>query len=149
MAKYYGANATKALTPIASNILGPGLLGGNVRCMIDTYEAAAVAAGSTIDMGQKLPVGAKVVGVKMFFDALGSATISVGDADSAARYLAATSVSSAGGVDMEEGDKVDGMAYEVLGTGATASLDDTQILLTTASAAITGTVKLVVFYTVE
>lgn len=143
MADYYGANATKSLTPTSGNILDPGVLGGKVRCMIDTYEAAAVGAGSTIQMGQSLPVGARIVGISLFFDALGSATISVGDAASAARYIAATSVASAGAVDMAEGDKVDGMAYEITGT------NDTEILLTTASAAITGTVKLIVFYVVE
>jgi hypothetical protein len=78
----------------------------------------------------------------MFFDALGAATVSVGDASSAARYLAATDVTSAGAVDMAEGDKVNGLLYEI-----TSTTDD--IILTTASVAITGTIKLIVFYTNE
>lgn len=149
MTTYYGVNKTKTLTPIGGNILSPGLLGGRVRCMVDTYEAAAEAAGSIIQMGQALPVGAKVLQVMLAFDALGSATIAVGDLDVVDRYLTATSVASAGVVSTTEDDNVDGIAYEVLGTGATQSLDDTQIMLTTASASITGTIKLIVFYVVD
>ena len=142
MATVYGENYTKYLTPTGSNITDPGELGGKVRVMTDTYEAAAVAAGSTIHMGKPLPVGAKIIGVTLAFDALGSATISVGDSTSTARYITATSVSSAGMVDMEEGDKVDGLLYEIAST-------TTDIILTTASAAITGTVKLIVKYIYE
>ncbi len=144
MATVYGTNYTKYLTPTSadSSITDPGELAGKVRVMTDTYEASAVASGSTIYMGKPLPVGARILNVLMFFDALGSATISVGDSTSTARYITATSVSSAGGVDMAEGDKVDGLLYEI-----TSTTDD--IILTTASASITGTVKLIVFYTVE
>ena len=150
MADYYGVQATKTLTPTGANIVAAGLLGGRVRCMIDTYEAAAEASGSTIQMGQALPVGAHVVGVILGHDALGSATIAIGDADLATRYLDATSVSSAGLLtNFTDGDNVDGLGYAVLGTGATASADDTKILLTVGSAAITGTLVLIVLYTVD
>jgi hypothetical protein len=142
MAAYYGVNYTKYLTPTADNITDPGELEGKVRVMTDTYEASAIAAGSTIYMGKPLPVGARILNVLMFFDALGAATVSVGDASSAARYLAATDVTSAGAVDMAEGDKVNGLLYEI-----TSTTDD--IILTTASVAITGTIKLIVFYTNE
>lgn len=149
MADVYGVQATKTLTPTGANIVSSGLLGGRVRCMIDTYEAAAVGAGSTIQMGQALPVGATVISVMLAFDALGSATIAVGDADDADRYLTAISVASAGCVGTVEDDNVDGIGYTILGTGEVAGGDDTIILLTTASAAITGTVKLIVFYVVD
>lgn len=149
MADYYGVQATKTLTPTGANIVASGLLGGRVRVMVDTYEAAAEAAGSTIQMGQALPVGATVLGVWLAFDALGGATIAVGDADDADRYLTATSVASAGCVGTVEDDNVDGIAYTILGTGTVASGDDTKILLTTATDAITGTVKLIVFYVVD
>ena len=149
MADYYGVQSTKTLTPTGANIVSPGLLGGRVRCMVDSYEAAAVGAGSTIQMGQALPVGAKVLNVILAFDALGSATIDVGDADNVDRYVDGVDVSSAGVFGSVEAALIDGIAYEVLGTGATASGDDTTILLTTISASITGTIKLIVFYTVE
>jgi len=142
MSTVYGVNATKVLDPTSENICDPGELAGKVRVMTDTYEAAALAAGSTIHIGQALPVGARILDVILAFDALGAATISVGDSSSTARYIAATSVAAAGMVDMAEGDKVDGLLYEI-----TADTDD--IILTTASAAITGTVKVIIFYTCE
>lgn len=147
MADYYGVQATKTLTPTGANIVDPGLLGGRVRCMVDTYEAAAVAAGSTIQMGQALPKGARVLNVILAHDALGAATVDVGDADNADRYIDGADVSSAGVVGSDEAALVDGLAYKVLGTGATASGDDKTILITTISAAITGTIKLIVYYT--
>lgn len=142
MATVYGVNYTKYLTPTSSNITDPGELEGKVRVMTDTYEASALASGSTIHIGKPLPVGARILDVILAFDALGSATISVGDSSSTARYITATSVSSAGMVDMAEGDKVDGLLYEI-------TSDTVDIILTTASAAITGTVKVIVFYTQE
>jgi regulator of extracellular matrix RemA (YlzA/DUF370 family) len=142
MANYYGVNKTKALTPTSGNILDPGQLAGKVRVMTDTYEAAAIAAGSVIYMGDSLPIGARILDVVLAFDALGSATISVGDSTSAARYLDALSVASAGIKGMIEDDNVDGLLYEITSTTR-------DIILTTASASITGTIKLIVKYTCE
>lgn len=150
MADVYGVQATKTLTPTGSNIVAPGLLGGRVRCMVDTYEASALGSGSTIQMGQALPVGATVLNVILAHDALGSATIDVGDTEDADRYIAAANVSSAGVVGMVEAALVDAIAYTILGSDNTSGgSDDQTILLTTASASITGTIKLIVFYTVE
>jgi hypothetical protein len=142
MSTVYGVNYTKNLDPVSSNITDPGELEGKVRVMTDTYEAVALALGSTIYMGKPLPVGARIIGVTLAFDALGAATISVGDAVSPARYIAATSVASAGMIDMEEGDKVDGLLNKILST-------TNEIILTTAGAAITGTVKSIVKYVSE
>lgn len=149
MADYLGVNATKAASPTSENILKAGLLGGKVRCMVDTYEAAAVAAAKTIQMGQALPVGAKILGMKLAFDDLSGAgaTIDVGDADDADRYMSAVDVATAAG--NSDAILVDGLGYEILGTGLISGGDDTKILLTVGVAAITGTVKLVTFYTVE
>ena len=142
MSTVYGTNYTKYRAPSPDNITDPGELAGKVRVMTDTYEASALAAASTIYMGKPLPVGARILNVILAFDALGSATISVGDASDADRFIDATDVSSAGMVDMAEGDNVDGLLYKI-----TAATDD--IILTTASAAITGTVKVIIFYTYE
>jgi len=143
MANYYGVNKTKTLTPTGENIVSAGDLGGRVRVMYDSYEAAGEAAGSIIYMGQKLPVGARVLEVILAHDAVGSATIKVGDIDDDDRYIAASSVSSAGILGMDEAALVDGLGYEVDGD------NDQDIILTTASAAITGTLKLIVYYVVD
>jgi len=149
MADLYGVQATKTLTPTGANIVSPGLLGGRVRCMVDTIECAASAIGATIQMGQSLPVGAKVLSVILAHDALGSATVDVGDADNADRYIDGADVSSAGVVGSVEAALVDAIGYEVLGTGATASGDDTTILITVIGATLTNTMKLIVLYTVD
>ena len=143
MATVYGVNWTKYLTPVSDNITEPGELGGKVRVMTDTYEAAAVAAGSTIYMGKPLPVGARILNIKLAFDALGGGTtLSVGDASSAARYLSAAASTSAGIRDMADESTVDGLLYEI-------DADTDEIIVTTAGGSITGTVKLIVEYTYE
>lgn len=142
MATVYGTNYTKYQDPISTNITDPGELEGKVRVMTDTYEASALAAGSTIYMGKPLPVGARILDVVVGFDALGSATIIVGDASDDNRYITSSSVSSAGIVDMADLAAVDGMLYEI-----TSATDD--IIITTASASITGTINIVIYYTCE
>lgn len=141
MSAVLGVNATKAADPSPANILAPGTLGGKKRTMVDKYEASGLASGSTISVGKALPVGAIVTGVKLAYDALGSSsTLSVGDAGAAARYLAAASSASAGERDAID---VDGLGYVVTGTS------DTQVLITTGGASITGTIAIEIEYVVE
>jgi hypothetical protein len=144
MSAVKGVNATKAADPSPSNILPPGTLGGKKRVMVDKYEAAALASGSTIEIGKALPVGAIVVGVNLSYDALGtSSTLKVGDAKDDDRYLAAASSASAGQRALV---LVDGLGYTV--TGDTTD-DDTKIIITTGGAAITGTISCVIEYVTE
>ena len=113
---------------------------GNIRVQYDSYEASSLASGSDISVA-RLPKGAKVYDIIVHFDALGSATISVGDSANAARYIAATSVSSAGQMSMSQEGAIDGVGYE--------QTAETDIILTTGGASITGTIKCVVMYSVE
>lgn len=143
MATVYGVNATKVLDPNPSNITDPGELEGKVRVMTDSYEAAAVAAGSTIHVGKSLPIGARILNIRLAFDALGgSSTLAVGDSSSTARYLSAASSASAGIRDMAEESTVDGLLNEI-------DADTQDIIITTAGASITGTIKIVIEYTCE
>lgn len=144
MATVKGVNRTIADATTWDHTLDGGLFGGVVRCMIDTYEASALASGSLIEMGGDLPIGARVLAIGLWHDALGSATFDIGDAEDADRYLNDYSVSSAG---QKWCDLADGVEYEVDNT--TASTPDTQVLITTASASITGTVKLLILYTTD
>ena len=114
---------------------------GNIRVQYDSYEASSLASGSDISVA-RLPKGAKVYDIIVHFDALGgSSTVSVGDADSAARYIAATSTASAGQMSMSQEGAIDGVGYE--------QTAETDIILTTGSAAISGTIICVVMYSVE
>lgn len=140
MSAVLGVNNTKAADPSPANILAPGTLGGKKRVMVDQYEAVALASGSTIAVGEALPVGAIITGITLAYDALGgSSTLAVGDASSSGRYISAVSTSSAGVTRL---NAVDGLGYAIV--AATV-----QILITTAGASISGTVNIVVDYTYE
>ena len=140
MASVKGVNFTNITADPIVNA-DSGEWSGKLRVQYDTYEASSLASGSDISVA-RLPKGAKVYDIVVHFDALGgSSTISVGDSGAAARYIAATSVSSAGQMSMSQEGAIDGVGYE--------QTAETDILLTTGSAAITGTIKCAVFYTVE
>lgn len=142
MSAVIGANRTKYLDPTTTNTLARGLFGGKLRVAVDSYEASTLAAASTIAMGPTLAVGDKVIAVILSADALGtSTTISIGDAGSATRYLAATSTQAATAGVMAI--PCDGMGYTVTGTS------DTGILLTTAGGNCSGTVKVTILYVKE
>ena len=140
MASVKGVNFTNITAdPIVKIDSGEG--SGKMRVQYDTYEASSLASGSDISVA-RLPKGAKVYDIVVHFDALGgSTTISVGDSGAAARYIAATSTSSAGQMSMSQEGAIDGVGYE--------NTAETDVLLTTGGGSITGTIKCVVMYVVE
>ena len=140
MASVKGVNFTNITADPIVNA-DSGEWSGKLRVQYDTYEASSLASGSDISVA-RLPKGAKVYDIIVHFDALGgSSTISVGDADSAARYIAATSTASAGQMSMSQEGAIAGVGYE--------QTAETDIILTTGGASITGTIKCVVMYSVE
>jgi len=144
MATYYSINKTKELALSPSNIVDPGLAGGKVRCFVDTYKAAGTElAGSLIEFGPELPVGARVLGLWVY-NGDGAATMAVGDYETAARYIASV---AAGGT--EYLDVAAALGYEVDMT--TAATPDNQIVITTAAATLTVNLvtTVVCFYVVE
>lgn len=152
MATYYGVNQTKAKTPTGQNILDSGVLKGRVRCMMDTYEAAAEAAGSIIEMGEELPKGARILDVILHTDNLdNNATLAVGDYEDNDRYIDAVDHGAGAELQTEMGiGNIAGFLYEVdeTYTGKTVgSGTDRQITITTGVAVVTGTIKLLVLYT--
>ena len=140
MASVKGTNFTNiTAAPIVK--IDSGEWSGKMRVQYDTYEASSLASGSDISVA-RLPKGAKVYDIVVHFDALGGATtISVGDSGAAARYIAATSTSSAGQMSMSQEGAIDGVGYE--------NTAETDVLLTTGGGSITGTIKCVVMYVVE
>ena len=139
MASVKGVNFTKSTAEPVEKVIA-SQSHGRLRVQYDSYEASSLASGSDISVA-KLPAGAIVYDIVVQFDALGSATISVGDSADADRYITATSVSSAGQMSMSQEGAIDGFGYE--------NTAETDILLTTGSAAITGTVKCAVFYSMD
>ena len=145
MATVKGTNRTilDALTP--ATVLDPGLQGGNVRCMIDTYTAdASEAAGTVIEMGGDLPKGARIIQIWVT-NPDGNATMKVGDVGDDDRYIASVAAGAT-----EYMDVAGGLAYEIL-TEPSDTTPTNQILITTAGDTLdTGLVtRCVILYTIE
>ena len=148
MATVYGANRTLANTPEGSNIMDSGVQTGKLRTIMDSYEASSSAAGTIIEMGEYLPKGARVLEVALTTDALGSSvTLIVGDYEDDNRYITATTCNTANQVTRM--NAIDGRQYEVDETTEGATSTDRQIIITTAGAAASGTIKLEVTYVIE
>ena len=137
MASVKGSNFTKrTASPIEKVVASENH--GRLRVQYDTYEASSLASGSDISVA-RLPAGAVVYDIIVHFDALGgSSTISVGDSGAAARYIAATSTASAGQMAMSQEGAIGGVGYE--------NTAETDVLLTTGGATISGTIKTIVIY---
>jgi hypothetical protein len=139
MAALYGANVTKIRAGgSGDNIVAGGQIKVTTKVFQDTYEAAAAQIADTIEIAT-LPADQTIVDVKIYFDALGAATVDVGDSDTANRYMDAVDVSAASDNSLDE---IGGQNY-VTGTND----GDTSIIITVIGAAITGTIKAVVTYT--
>ena len=144
MATTNGTNYAKSINNTGENILAPGTLGGRVRVLTESITFSEVLAdGDSVRIGRQLRDGAIILGVEIHHGALGGAlTISLGDADSATRYLSTVAAAAAGvisTVDMEQA----GVNYTI-GT----NYDDNIILLTCDGgipAAVTGVAK--IYYT--
>lgn len=133
MANVYGVKYTLELAGIKSSDHLGVERSGKERFLLDTYEASALAIGQTIGIG-KLKAGEVLLDAAITVDALGaSSTLSLGDAGSATRYMAAFSTVSAG---CNRIMAAGGVGYKVTA--------DTELILTVAGGAITGTVKALV-----
>lgn len=125
----------------------PGLIDGRVKVLLDTYTGLGTGedAGSVITFAT-LPTGANILQIFIGTSvATSSLTVSVGDADSATRYVSAsTTLQSTAGL------------YPLTALGALprvvgTSTYDNRIIWTTAGAALgTGTVyTLMVLYSLD
>ncbi len=139
MAEVEGVNVTKFDAGTSDTTwIDQGLIKSSIRVWSEVYEASALPANDTIVIAV-LPDGAIVHGISIQFDALGAATVDVGDVDNVDRYKDGVNVSAAGS---DESILPDGAQY-VIGTAT----GDDRITITVLGAAITGTIKSAVFYT--
>lgn len=110
---------------------------GRIRLFEATVTpTVAVAIGETITWGS-LPKGARVLGnlSKLYFSAgTASSTLNLGDAASAARHLAATSVASAGSA-VPEAQSASGAQFET-SDDTTAATNNCTLISTVAGAAV-------------
>jgi len=110
---------------------------GNVKRYYDEYEASALEAGSTIST-VVVPKGSRLHNIHVLADDLGTTTgtLEIGDSGDTDRFIAAYATGSATFRSMLTSGKIDNIFYEFPA--------DTTILITTAGAAITGTIKIIV-----
>ena len=142
MSDVMGVNFTKAYAGAPGDLLGAEWR-GKVRAVVDHYEASGLAAASTIKVA-KARKGDVFLGGKIIADDLTSAgTISVGDSGDADRFLVATVFTTAGQV-TEINRMGDGTAETAVGVGYKFTAD-TDILLTTATEALTGSITTVIY----
>lgn|SRR5574337_227928 len=135
-------NGTQVAVIAAGNEPDVGLVGGRVRAFVETIAYASQASGSTLTMA-KLPAGAVVLGFELITDtSTGSATLAVGDGNTANLYSAATAYTTTG-VPVNVGNTAGPLAGRLSSAG--------QIVLTTATAALpaSGNLVFITYYTVD
>ena len=163
MAAAYGVNYAKNY-PIESGSTSAqsqvpvSEVGGRMRVAYDTYEASSLGTGSTISMF-KLPNGARIWQMILITDDVsGSGTLQVGDSSDPNRFITESICGDAnkvhymhpkahasdGNVTLLGG--VSGTGIDAFGYALTA---ETTIILTTATATLTGTINLACFYTID
>ena len=123
--------------------------GGNLSAMKvwhDTYEASSLASGSDITIA-RIPAGSTIHDVIIKADALGgSSTLKVGDSGDDDRYLAAVGTWNAAGQvqSMLGGSTAANTAVAGLGYKVSSQTD---IIITTGGATISGTIYAWVYWT--
>ena len=143
MATYNADNYDVAenFDPTTDSNLGQGIWGGKVRVQVDSYTINAKASGTVINVA-KLPKGATFLRGLIVTDGLGSGvTVKLGDSGDDDRYMAATSVASAGAVE----------ANAIAGVGYSLSSDTTLFLTTGGATTVSSdkTIKTVILYSLE
>ena len=125
-------------------------IGGKLRVFYDTYEAAALPFGDTITIA-RIPANATIHDVILKCDALGSGvTLKVGDSGDDDRYLSVVGTWNVAGQSqsMSSGSSTGAPTTAVTGLGYRTTAN-TDILITTGVANLTGTIFSWVYYTVE
>ncbi len=153
MSLLYGANRTHANspTPAGSHITDPGTLAGKVMCMVDTYTMLGTeAALDTLQMGKAVPKGAYILEQILSCNASvgATATVDVGDAEDADRYMAGVDLASAAINRIDEPDT--GAGYKVDETDADNLDNQALITFATLVTPVTGTIiTLITLYTID
>lgn len=138
MATVNATNYAKAADPSSDNILGEGLYGGRVRCQVDDYTLASTVSGTVINIAA-LPVGAKVLQVRIYNAALGTGvTLGIGYGAAGVEFLGQTSAASAGVIESN-----------LLGAFEVTTAANGIIIVTTAGATGSGKITTQVYYTTD
>jgi len=142
MGTVYGVNRTLKRTGTV-NTIEPEIMGATVKWLYDSYEAAALASGSVIELGGlDLPAEARIVDWIIDHDALADVTLKFGTKADDDEFMAATSAASADKKNFTDDGIAASLGFEI------ASGDGQTLIITTSGAsAATGTIKVAVAYT--
>lgn len=139
MATVNGTNYAKVVT--GSSLLEAAQDFGKLRVFMDSKTFAGEAAGERVKIG-KAPAGSYLMPHLSFIHAAalgGSVTLSVGDAATPAKYLALTAANTANLI----------IVLNVQAQCGEKFTTDTELYLTTAGAAATGSVKTYLVFAIE
>jgi hypothetical protein len=152
MATLLGVQATKsAATP--AQLIEQGYAGGRVKCISDKYVLTGdLSADDVIEMGSKLPKGAKILDARIIHTALGAGTLHVGwkASDDAAEALDAdgimtsVAVTSAGSIGAAISHSTNAFVNKVM-AGEVQPI----VTVATDSSATSGSINLDIFYVVD
>ena len=149
MASVKGANITNIdATPVVK--VSSENAGGKLRVWHDTYEASSLASGSDITIA-RIPAGATIHDVIIKADALGgSVTLIAGDSGDDNRFIDAVGTWNVAGQSqsMWAGSSTGAPIPAVTGLGHRYTAE-TDIIITTGGATISGTIFMWVVYSVE
>lgn len=135
MSAVKGVKATIADSPSTRTLMGAEWR-GKVRAICDSYEAASLASGSTIVAAKARAGEVFLMGWLQADDLSSAGTLAVGDADDADRFMSATVFTTAG--QNTAMVRINTVGSEGPGYKFTA---DTDILITTATEEMTGTIQ--------
>ena len=145
MSAVKGVNRTKidAMTP--SDLLAPEVARGKVRYAYDEYEAAALAAASTIHLFPDLPKNAVIVDWRIDHDALGTGVTLAFGSNAANASLMAAAASATAGVKTMAANGV-ASSTGLVTDDVTVDAEKTKLKITTGGAAATGMIKAQILY---
>jgi len=149
MASVKGANFTNiSASPVVK--ASSENVGGKLRVWHDTYEASSLASGSDISIA-KIPAYATIHDVVIKADALGgSSTLIAGDSGDTNRFIDVVGTWNVAGQSqsMLGGSSTGAPVPAVTGLGHRYT-SETDVLITTGGATISGTIYSWVFYPTE
>lgn len=133
------ASVSAARAALPQQLVKPNLQGADVQILVSTYTVPATGGpgiGDKISWGL-LPFGSRLMpGTRLYFAAgAASSTINLGDPVSQARYLAATSVATAGSA-TADAQFANGALFEVSVAQQGLPTDQSELLSTVAGAAL-------------
>lgn len=155
MATKYGTNATKRANQTIPDLEAQGEKKSPLLVAYDEYALTADLAVSDVIRMMKLPAGARVHNVELYFDAMGAGTVHVGweansvDAADNDGFMTSVAVTSAGAQDMADDQPT------IAGAGFFKQFSplggETQVTITIATdtSATSGSYKLAVYYAIS